>query len=727
MPSVNCPYCQSDFDLPTDAGEGQAECPLCNKIVRITGTGDQAEAQPKSTTGWGTEGFRSDSSRVEYGEIKKGDVLGGFRIEEMLGAGAMAVVYLATQLSLGRLVALKILPKKFARRQSFIKQFDSETDLLASLNHQHVVSIIDRGREGDTYFFAMEYIEGTTLGELLSSGEMDEEFFIRTMEQCAEALAYAHSRGIIHRDIKPANIMLNDQGMVKIADFGVAGLVAEGQEDTGGKKKVMGTRGYMPPEQEIHINRTDERSDIFSLGAVMYRALTNLVPDELPPDPPSVIDPEVDPRLDRIVLNCLEASAERRYQTADELLKAIRAYHQDITRAQEVCPNCRKENPPSQKTCLHCGADLSELFDACPNCGADNRTDVDMCMGCGTSLSQLRQQTSVKISKLEERARQLAGRHRYDEASAELQKVLEVRGKVFVRVREKAERLLASYGEQREAHYRQQAQKARALIDQGKLTGARELLEAVPEDQAEANQVSELMTEVRVRRVDAQEKLSGLRSLLAKQAFEYAGELFTRLTEIWGDCPELDEVRKQLQSGRETMQMVDYELAEVQKHLEEGEFTEARKTLEFAASTMPDHPRVKQMQAEIERRETLGLAKGAIAGGKKAFDEGRYAEAVRIWTQACEMLPEGDESRARLQQHIANARRKAGDASAADADQAQTMKTLTKVLIGVVAAIVLMILVVTVLLLAGTGGNGSDGPPLEPANPEQPTEPEPDA
>jgi len=267
MASLKCPYCAGAFELKTEGGEGHVECPLCGKSMDITrATGDRLVAKPAEETAWGTDGFGSEKRRAEYGEIKKGDKLGGFRIEEMVGAGAMAVVYRATQLSLDRSVALKILPREFARKPTFVRQFDSETDLLASLNHPSIVSIIDRGREGDTYYFAMEFVHGTTLGELLASGQVEEDFLMRILEQCAEALVYAHSKGIIHRDIKPANIMLNDQGKVKIADFGVAGLVADAAADRSGKKRVMGTRGYMAPEQEISVTRTDERSDIFSFA-----------------------------------------------------------------------------------------------------------------------------------------------------------------------------------------------------------------------------------------------------------------------------------------------------------------------------------------------------------------------------------------------------------------------------------------------------------------------------
>jgi serine/threonine protein kinase len=715
MPNVKCPHCQGEFEWTEQMGLGRIQCPRCDKTIEVTRRKGQKKADEptaKTTTTWGTEGFRSDTRRAEYGEIKKGDTFGGFRIVEMVGAGAMAVVYRATQLSLDRIVALKILPKEFAQKESFVKQFDSETDLLASLNHPNIVTIIDRGRQGDTYYFAMEFIEGPTLGDLLAGGRMEEEFFLQVMEQCCEALAYAHSKGIIHRDIKPANIMLNDQGMVKVADFGVAGLLAEGRADTSGKKKVMGTRGYMPPEQEIHVNRTDERSDIFSLGAVMYRALTDIIPDHLPPDPPSKFNAEMDPRLDRIVLTCLEATPAKRYQSAKELLEAVRAFHREITRAHEVCPKCKKENPATQKTCLHCGADLSELFDACPQCGAENRTDVDVCMSCGVSLNRLRQRESVKIGKAEERARQFLARHRHDEAIAELQPILGVKGKVFQRAREKAQRLIATYKERRVTYWRDRLTEARGLADQGKLNEALEVLQSVPPEMGEPHRTTVVILDVKSRMEEAGKKLAGVAPLMQQRKFADAEKLLDDVARVWANCPGLEEARTHLKGARDTEGMVEYELAEVRKHLESGQLGHARQALEFAKSTMPDNPHVRELAVEIERREKAALLKNAIAGGNKAFEATRIGDAIRFWAEAAQMLPETDERRGKLLENIETAKRKAVQSGVVRLEEARVVplqelgasvpaqaKALVYVLFGIGALITIVGVVVLGLVL----------------------------
>jgi serine/threonine protein kinase len=662
MPSVKCPHCDNVFKLSTEVGEGRIECPLCGKLLDITrrrasrqGTGGP---DARSTTAWGAEGVADQESQEGFGQVNKGDVLGGFRVDEMLGAGAMAVVFRATQLSLDRTVALKILPTEYAQRESFVRQFDSETDLLASLNHPNIVSIIDRGREGDTYFFAMEYVEGTTLGELATAGEIEEEFFLRIMEQCAEALNYAHSRNIIHRDIKPANIMLNDQGMVKIADFGIAGLLAEADGDSSKRRRVMGTRGYMPPEQELDVRRTDARSDIFALGAVMYRILTNQVPNRLPPAHPSKLNANVDPGIDSLVLKCLEADPGRRYQSAKDLLDALRAYHRQISSAGEVCPKCKKSNPVTEKVCLHCGADLSELFDLCPECGAQNRIDVDICRTCGASISLQRQQTSVHISKIEEQARDFAQRNRFEDAVQALQEVLAVKGKVFRRAREKAERLIAQYQAERRKYWARRAEDAKHLASQGKLREALAEAEAVPADLAEEDGAPAFIINVKSRMVLCEKKLGTVPPMIEQQRFDDAEKVLAEVAKAWVDCPGLEKAQTQLRSSRETAQMLEYELSEVKGFIAENKFAQAREALQFAISTMPDNPQVQALRAQIDRAEKAAVFMNTLAEGQRAFNEGSYREALQFWTTTRDLLPKGDGRRAKLEDKMSAAREK---------------------------------------------------------------------
>ncbi len=715
MPSVKCPHCENVFKVSTELGEGRMECPLCGKLLDIsrrrTSRPGTDGAGTRSTTAWGAENVSSEESQEGFGQINSGDVLGGFRVEEMLGAGAMAVVYRATQLSLDRTVALKILPTEYARRETFVRQFDSETDLLASLNHPNIVSIIDRGREEDTYFFAMEYVEGTTLGEMATAGEVGEEFFLQIMEQCAEALSYAHSRSIIHRDIKPANIMLNDQGMVKIADFGIAGLLAEAEEDTEKRRRVMGTRGYMPPEQELDVRRTDARSDIFALGAVMYRVLTNEIPGRLPPTPPSKRNPNVDPGIDSLVLRCLEADPARRYQTAKDLLEALKAYHRQISRAGEVCPQCKKSNPVTERVCLHCGTDLSDLFDACPDCGAENRIDVDICRTCGASIAILRQQTSVRISKTEEQARALAERNLYGDAVEELKQVLDVKGKVFRRAREKAERLIANYQEERRTFWAGRAEHAKRLGSEGKLQEAIEVAESIPEDLAETDGMPALVITVKSRMVLCEKKLAGVPALIEGQRFDEAEKALSEIEKAWVGCPGLEKVQAQLRTSRETARMLDYELEEVKGFIAGQKFAEAKEALQFALDTMPDNPQVQDLAAQIEKGEKATLFVNSLSEGQRAFKEGDYRAALQFWGTTQSMLPKGDGRRAKLEEKMTAARQGLVQSGVVALSEPQVValtesveaagpisnSTLLIVLASLVGVVLLMVIIVVML------------------------------
>ncbi len=154
--------------------------------------------------------------------LQPGERLGGFQIQEMVGAGGMAVVYKALQLSLNRPIALKVLNSRFSRDSAFVQRFDQEAGALAALNHPNIVNIIDKGRDQDLYYFVMEFIPGTSLDRAIVEGRLTLTDYIIIINGIRDALSYVHNRGIVHRDIKPANILLSDEGRVKVSDFGIA-------------------------------------------------------------------------------------------------------------------------------------------------------------------------------------------------------------------------------------------------------------------------------------------------------------------------------------------------------------------------------------------------------------------------------------------------------------------------------------------------------------------------
>jgi serine/threonine-protein kinase len=246
-----------------------------------------------------------------------------------LGSGGMADVYLAEDKELGRRVALKLLNDRHANDDQFVERFRREAQSAAGLNHPNIVSIFDRGQAEGTYYIAMEYLDGRTLKELLvRNGPTPVPIAIDYARQILGALAFAHRGGIVHRDIKPHNIVVRKDGRLKVTDFGIARSGASQMTEAG---SIVGTAQYLSPEQARGAP-VDARSDLYSLGIVLYEMLTGKVPytGDAPveiamkhltavPDPPSKLRPDVPHDLDAIVMRALAKDPEQRYGSAEEM------------------------------------------------------------------------------------------------------------------------------------------------------------------------------------------------------------------------------------------------------------------------------------------------------------------------------------------------------------------------------------------------------------------------
>ncbi|MFG2309011.1 Stk1 family PASTA domain-containing Ser/Thr kinase [Streptomyces sp. NPDC048566] len=269
--------------------------------------------------------------------------LGGrYELSHVLGRGGMAEVYLAHDTRLGRTVAVKTLRADLARDPSFQARFRREAQSAASLNHPAIVAVYDTGEDyidnTSIPYIVMEYVDGSTLRELLHSGRrlLPE----RSMEMTIgilQALEYSHRAGIVHRDIKPANVMLTRNGQVKVMDFGIARAMGDSGMTMTQTAAVIGTAQYLSPEQAKG-EQVDARSDLYSTGCLLYELLTVRPPfvGDSPvavayqhvreePQPPSVFDPEITPEMDAIVLKALVKDPDYRYQSADEMRADIEA------------------------------------------------------------------------------------------------------------------------------------------------------------------------------------------------------------------------------------------------------------------------------------------------------------------------------------------------------------------------------------------------------------------
>lgn len=266
-----------------------------------------------------------------------------YEVVERLGVGGMAEVYLARDRRLGRDVALKVLLAKYASDPQFVERFRREASAAASLNHPNIVQIYDRGAAEGTYYIAMEYLPGRTLKELIREhAPLSPSHIISITAQILEALRFAHRRNVIHRDIKPQNIIVDDEGHVKVTDFGIARAGAASTMTEVGS--ILGTAHYLSPEQ-AQGETTTAASDLYSLGVVMYEMATGRLPFEgdnpvaiamqhvhEPPLPPTQLNPGLPVGLERIILRALAKDPRDRYGSADEFLADL----ERVRRGREV-------------------------------------------------------------------------------------------------------------------------------------------------------------------------------------------------------------------------------------------------------------------------------------------------------------------------------------------------------------------------------------------------------
>ena len=268
--------------------------------------------------------------------FQPGQVVGDrYRVVRKIGGGGMADVYLCEDLTLGRRVAIKVLLQRYLNDATFVERFRREAKAAAGLNHTNLVSIYDWGEVEGTYYIVMEYVEGETLKDVIRRrGRLGGNDAVAVSLQLLAAVEYAHRAGIVHRDIKPQNVMIDRGGIVKVMDFGIARAGDSGMTEAG---SILGTAQYLAPEQAKG-HPVDERSDLYSVGVVLYEMLTGTVPfkgdsavtvalkhvREMPPEPAQLV-PGMPYTLNQIVLKAMAKDPADRYQSAAEFARDLRA------------------------------------------------------------------------------------------------------------------------------------------------------------------------------------------------------------------------------------------------------------------------------------------------------------------------------------------------------------------------------------------------------------------
>lgn len=311
------------------------------------------------------KGVRADGGAADdvpsADSVTEGALLSGnFELHEVVGQGGMAVVYRATQRSLKRTVAIKILHARFAEDPEFIERFEAESGALASLTHPNIVTIYDRGHEDKRYYFVMEYIDGQTLDErIVANVGLGPKLWREVVEACSASLEYVHKRGIVHRDIKPSNILIDSEGRVKLSDFGIAHIVGGDEGEMAHfttPARAVGTANYMAPEQTAYPESVDLRADVYSLGVTFYKMLTRRMPvgDY---STPSEMNNNVPVAVDEVVLRAMCPDVEDRYQTVkefcDDMLRALKEQSVSITSVLDYRSSATKPGA------LYTGADFT--------------------------------------------------------------------------------------------------------------------------------------------------------------------------------------------------------------------------------------------------------------------------------------------------------------------------------------------------------------------------------
>ncbi|HXE74719.1 MAG TPA: protein kinase [Candidatus Xenobia bacterium] len=596
-------------------------------------------------------------------EEAKQKKIGKYEVIEELGRGAMGVVYKARDPFIGRLVALKTISPGLLDNPELLKRFYREAQAAGGLQHPNIVIIYDLGEADGLPYIAMEFLEGESVEKLIArQPKIPVAQKLNIIMQLCRGLDYAHKRGIVHRDIKPGNIIALHDGTVKVVDFGIVRLTSTSMTSTG---MVIGTVGYMSPEQ-IHGEHVDARSDLFSVGVVMYELLTYKKPFAGPnvtsvllkiinEEPPAVheVVPEVSPALSEIVHRCLRKKPDERFQSLEEVVIELEPLARTLQREMVEELVKRSQELMEKKEFTKARESLR------------NALLVDSSHGLAkTLMNQVtaelkRLETYPKVQELLVAGENALKEGNYKEASEKFQEVL---------------RLDSQHGQAQQLLERSRAEMTRALrlkqgietsqkaLSEGDLTLAESELQKVFEVDAENAKAKALLGQVhseraaRERRARLLENLRQGRALLIQQKYEDCLRLLESLKKEFAGETELEQLLQTAREGFEEQkreQLVNAKTDQARDLIDQQQYEMAIALLEEVLKAYPKETAAARLLAtareglEEQKRQQLVTAK--VDQARKQINRRQYEEAIQVLEALLKDFPDETAAKKLLQ------------------------------------------------------------------------------
>jgi formylglycine-generating enzyme len=578
--------------------------------------------------------------------MKLEDLSERYTEEGVLGKGGFGEVILATDNRLERKVAIKRIQGKAARSKTAVQRFLTEAKSIAALSHNNIVQIYDYGRSTDGPFLIMECVQGGSLLDLCRKGPIELDEAVRIFSQVCDGLAKAHAQNIIHRDIKPANILMTEDGIPKLTDFGLA---KDDTADTGKtiEGAVIGTLDFMPPEQRKGAEFTDHRSDLWSLAATFYQMLTG--------EPPRVIDLDLLPPAIRTVLaKALKSKMEDRFQSAVEMREAIlQSYSGKMdtsrTLTEGECPQCATSNPSRGKFCVGCGAILQVQ---CLQCEAEIQIWNRACGECGSLQEPLVEKALADLKQIHDEAESLLAELEFDaaeEKAAVIPNETDSRLQQFAPWHEDFSARLESSRTSEHARLAQLLQEAlvheQAYDYEAGLQTLKQVAPSLKQTTVGGSGCKDTTEEMTKRLTTKQSRLKELKGIVRERVTkrEIAGLLpiVDELSALKPDRPELQKLRAQLATREDNLlQARDTAIKQAAQQLSEQQYAEAVATLNAVSKEVSHGPFEDLKSKANDLLNQLNNLRDQITG---AISDNQFAHLLPVVEQCLALKPDQDE------------------------------------------------------------------------------------